>query len=468
MFERILLIYPNKVTPGEIIRPPYLGLEYLAANIEDIVNEIKIIDMQFSNNVVTTIEEFQPDLIGISWLFTSRIDEIKEILNLTSKLDIYTIVGGIVPTMCPDEVLSDNRIDAVIRGEGEETFRQFVKEGRPNKVLGISFRDEERKIIHNPDRSLIKNLDLLPYPARHLRDKRYKYKLFFGNVAVDSLLTSRGCNFKCDFCYTTKFYRHTWRSRSPENVVNEIRKIPAKFIVIWDDNFTVDMARVEEICDLLIKEEISKFYAIQARADAFSNHPQIVSKMSKAGFVGVLLGIESPSIAQLDKWHKHQNIKDVKEAIRILHKHKIAVLGSFVVGDLSETEEDITKIYRFAKEINVDILKIFPLTPFPGTDRYEELKCKGLLKTTDWQKFFHTHVVRTPITPERFELLRAYYLRQYNSLIHYIKRLWFFRSKVIKMLKVLLKDKMIPRKKKEICNSKLVQKRKEIIDRTID
>jgi len=444
MFERILLIYPHKVRPGEKIRPPYLGLEYLAANIEDIVNEIKIVDMQFANKVITTIEKFQPDLIGISWLFTSRINEIEEILNLTSKHDIYTVVGGMVPTICPDSVLSDNRIDAIIRGEGEETFRQFVKEGKPDKISGISFHDEEGNIIHNLDRPFIKNLDSLPYPARHLREKEYKYKLFFWNVAVDSLLTSRGCPFQCDFCCPTKFYRNTWRSRSPENIVNEIRKIPAKLIFIWDDNFTADMGRVEEICNLLIKEGISKFYAIQARADAFSNHPQIVSKMSKAGFVGVLLGIESPSNAQLEKWHKRQEIRDVKEAMKILHKHKIAVSSSFMVGDLNETEEDITKIYRFAKEIDVDFLNIYPFTPFPGTDKHEELKSKGLLTTTDWQRFFYTHVIRTPITPERFELLRTSYVKQYNSPIPGIKRLWFFRSKLIEMLKVLLKDKIIP------------------------
>lgn len=444
MFERILLIYPHKVKPGETIGPPYLGLEYLAANVEDIVNEIKIVDMQFSNNVITTVEKFQPDLIGISWLFTSRINEIKEILNVTSKYDIYTIMGGIVPTICPDDVLSDDRIDAVVRGEGEETFRQFIKEGKPNDVLGISFRDEEGRIVHNRDRPLIKNLDLLPYPARHLRDKRYKYRLFFGNLVVDSLLTSRGCPFKCDFCYPTKFYRNTWRSRSPESVVNEIKKIRAKLIFIWDDNFTADMARVGEICDLLIREGISKFYAIQGRADAFSNHPEIVSKMSEAGFVGVLLGIESPSIAQLDRWHKHQNIRHVKEAIKVLHKHKIAVSGSFVVGDLNETEEDIARIYRFAREINVEFLNISPLTPFPGTDKYEELKNAGLLITTDWESFFSTHVIKTPITPERFEMLRRNYVRKYNSPIHSIKRLWFFRSKVIRMLKVFSGEKIIP------------------------
>lgn len=443
MFAKILLVYPHKVRPGETIRPPYLGLEYLAASVEDIVNEIKIYDMQFPLNITTIIEEFQPDLIGINWLFTSKINEINEILNLMSKYNIYTVAGGIVPSICPDDVLSDNRIDAVIRGEGEESFRQFVEKGTPNEVLGISYRDEGGKIIHNPDRPRINNLDLLPYPARHLRDTRHRYKLFFWNITVDSLVTSRGCNFNCDFCYPTKFFRNIWRSRSAENVVDEIKKIPAKIIFIWDDNFTVDMQRVEKICDLLIKEGISKFFAFQARADAISNNPKIISKMSKAGFAGVLLGIESPSNVQLDKWHKNQDVKDVKEAVKILHKNKIAVSSSFIVGDLNETEEDITNIYRFAKEINVDFLNIFPLTPYPGTNEYEDLKNKGLLITTDWSKFFDTHVVKTPITPERFELLRRKYVRQYNdSSISNIKRLWFFRSKIIQMLKVLLKDKI--------------------------
>jgi len=233
MFERILLICPHRVRKGERAKPPYLGLEYLAANIEDVVNQIKIVDMQFSNNITAIIKKFKPDLIGISWIFTSRINEIKEILNSISKYCIYTIVGGIVPTICPDDVLSDNRIDAVVRGEGEETFRQFVIEGKPDNIQGLSYRNDEGKIIHNPDRPRIKNLDLLPYPARHLRDKRYKYReLFIYKVPIDSLVTSRGCPHKCDFCYPTQFYRNKWISRSPEDVVEEIKKIPAKMILM--------------------------------------------------------------------------------------------------------------------------------------------------------------------------------------------------------------------------------------------
>lgn len=346
MFRKILLIYPHKVKPGERIRPPYLGLEYLASSIEDIVDEIKLIDMQFSNNLNKVISRFQPDLIGISWLFTSRINEIREVLKITSKFNIYIIVGGLIPTICPNEVLSDNRIDAIIRGEGEESFRQFIKMGKPNNVLGVSFRDEKGNIIHNPDRPRIENLDLLPYPARHLRNQKHKYKLFYWNITVDSLVTSRGCPFKCNFCYPTKFYKNTWRARTPENIVNEIKNIQANFIFIWDDNFTEDMLRVEKLCDLLIKEKISRIYAIQARADTISKYPQIIKKMSKAGFAGVLLGIESPSVTQLNKWHKQQNIEDVKKAIKILHKNKILVSGSFMVGDLNETEDDIIKISK--------------------------------------------------------------------------------------------------------------------------
>lgn len=441
MFEKILLIYPHKVRQGELVRPPYLGLEYLAANIEDLVKEIKIIDMQFSNNIINIIKKFQPDLIGINWLFTSRINDIDEILKITSKYGIYTVAGGIVPTICPEEVLSDKRINAVIRGEGEETFRQFVIEGISEKILGLSFRNEKGSIIHNLDRPRIKNLDSLPFPARHLRNKKYKYRELYWRVPIDSLITSRGCPFKCDFCYPTKFFRHKWISRSPENVVNEIKRIKAKLIFIWDDNFTADMKRVEKICDLLIEEGISKIYAIQARADAFSKHPHVVSKMSKAGISGVLLGLESPSFAQLEKWRKHQTIKDIKEAITILHKHKILVSSSFMVGDLYETEHDITKIYKFGKEINVDFLNIFPLTPYPGTKKYEEFKNKNLLLTTDWEKFFYTHIVKTPITPERFELLRTHYDRKYNSLGHKIKLYWTYRAKLIGLLKAFISIK---------------------------
>lgn len=441
MFERVLLIYPHKVRKGELVRTPYLGLEYLAANIEDLVKEIRIIDMQFSNDIINIIKKFRPDLIGINWLFTSRINDINEILQITSRYGIYTVAGGIVPTICPEDVLSDKRINAVIRGEGEETFRQFIIKGKPEKIHGISFRDEEGSIIHNIDRPRIKNLDALPFPARHLRNKKYKYREHFWRLPIDSLITSRGCPFKCEFCYPTKFFKHKWISRSPENVVNEIKRIKAKLIFIWDDNFTADMKRVEEICDLLIEEKISKLYAIQARADAFSKHPHVVSKMSKAGISGVLLGLESPSIAQLEKWHKHQTISDMKAAIRILHKHKILVSSSFVVGDLNETEDDIAKIYKFAKEINVDFLNIFPLTPYPGTEKYEELKNKNLLLTTDWEKFFYTHIVKTPITPKRFELLRTYHDKKYNSPSHRVKFYWTYRSKLIKLLKAYIRTK---------------------------
>ncbi|MCW3988016.1 MAG: cobalamin-dependent protein, partial [Candidatus Bathyarchaeota archaeon] len=190
-----------------------IGIEYLAASIEDLVDEVNIVDMlQESRHSFTYfLKSFNPDLVGISMSATEHKSGLRVALS-AKKMGITTVLGGYHPTGIPDELLTHKQVDMVIRGEGELTMRELVQSGSPEGVLGISYKDND-KVIHNPDRPLIEDLDSLPFPARHLRQHEYTSPII-RDVAIDELHTSRGCWGRCTFCCEPCMSRSRQRFRS--------------------------------------------------------------------------------------------------------------------------------------------------------------------------------------------------------------------------------------------------------------
>ena len=202
-FKRILLIKPSGrhgLSFAFDLIP--IGLEYIAAYIEDVVDDINIIDLEMEpkpiqRTVRKYLDMFKPDLVGISMSATEHSEGL-EIARLVKNQGIATVLGGYHPTAIPNELLSHPQIDFVVRGEGETTMKELVIKGDAKGINGISYKESD-KIIHNPDRNFIKDLDSIPFPARHIR--RYNYSLtLIPNREYDVLTTSRGCWGRCSFC----------------------------------------------------------------------------------------------------------------------------------------------------------------------------------------------------------------------------------------------------------------------------
>ena len=408
-WKKILLLVANYRTTGydfyDSAFPP-LALEYIAAYVEDIV-EVKILDSKAGNlshkQVRKEIAKYQPDLVGLTVPVTSAIEDVLSYAKLVKEFGITTVIGGWHPTLAVEQTLSSPWIDIVVRGEGEFTFRELIETGSPEKVDGLSYI-KDGKIVHNPDRPFLKDLDELKFPARHLVED-YKYKVF--NMNCDAIETSRGCPQGCKFCSTHVVYKRSWRPRSVENIIQELEIISKSKrttdVFFVDDNILVNMKRVGELCIEIIRGKREgrikdlKFF-FQGRLDSMARRPNITKLMGKAGFWIVLVGVEATDDKTLKEIDKGCNIDKIKEGIQVLHEAGIVVMGNVILGvNLEATIDDVITTIKRTNELTLDLPSFTLLTPFPSTGFYSEMKEKGLLLSEDYSKYnWLTPVIKTP------------------------------------------------------------------------
>ncbi len=423
--QRVALVNPNFITKSitDKFTIPALGLEYIAANILDLV-EVKIIDAKVRNldlkQIMEEINEFSPDIVGISCCFTIGINFALRIAKESKNQGYSVVLGGWHPSFTYSEVIKYSFVDVIVRGEGEITFREIVKNKNLNEIKGISFKDNGN-IVNNPDRPLIRDLNKLPFPARKLRNNRAYFQIF--QMPIDVIETSRGCPFNCTFCNIHLFYRGTYRTKSTERVIQELKIISSqntcKNVLIVDDNFTANMKRVEEICDLIIAEDIKLDLICQSRIDVIKKNPNVIKKMSKAGFWLFFLGIESFNQKSLNEMEKKVQFRDIVEAIRILHDNDIVIIGSLLIGSsLNEEEKDTDLMIKMVKKLGVDFPLYSIMTPLPGTKFRDILIEKDYLLSSNWGEYNFTTAVNRldKLSKDKLEQLlsKAYYYAYFN------------------------------------------------------
>ena len=418
-FKRILLVKPSgrKGLSFAFDLIP-TGLEYIAAYIEDIVDQVHIVDMEMDRRKFQDlITLYSPDLVGIS-LSATEHNEALRLAKIAKKNGVTTVVGGYHPTSVPDLMLSYPQIDMVIRGEGEFTMRELVERGSPENVLGVSHKKNGIS-IHNKDRPRIENLDILPFPARHLR--QYSYKSQNHTTDCDVIVMSRGCNGLCSFCCEPSMSSGCLRCRSPENVMKEILEM-AEFhnrksinVIFADPNFMGDPRGVDRLCDLLMEHDLNIEFGALVRADAMAKYPEIVKKMCRVGILKFEMGIESPNSKDLKLTKKGITSKVHGEAVRNIRENGGRPGGTFVIGLPDQTIEEIKAFPTYAKEIGLTAAAFGIATPFPGTEFYEALDEQGLIFETNWDNFDEMHsVYRTKnLSKEVIEEMATYCMARF-------------------------------------------------------
>jgi radical SAM superfamily enzyme YgiQ (UPF0313 family) len=254
-------------------------------------------------------------------------------------------------------------------------------------------------------------------------------------MPIDVIETSRGCPFKCTFCNIHLFNRGTYRTKSIERVIRELKIISSQKksqnVLLVDDNFTANMKRVEKICDLIIKEDIKLDLICQSRIDVIKNNPNVIKKMSKAGFWLFFLGIESFNQKALNDLQKKINFRDIVEAIKILHDNDIVIIGSLLVGsNFDEEEKDTDVMIKIVRKLGIDFPLYSVMTPLPGTKFRDDLIEKDYLISYNWRDYNFTTAVNRlhKLSQEKLTQLlsKAYYYG-------YFKRGW--KNTLIKLLK---------------------------------
>jgi radical SAM superfamily enzyme YgiQ (UPF0313 family) len=370
-YNNVLCVYPHLEGVPEKKYCPPIGLEYIATVLEDLVERVTIIDMRFEPNLNDFIENDTIDLFCFSVNWDYQRDAAINIIGRIPS-NIKVVLGGRYATACVEEFFAATpNIDIIVRGDGEEIIRDIAS-GFPLKdITGISYREGSR-IIHNKIRDL-RSLDDTIYPNRTLR--RVDYGLLYKKVdlgqKVDFISTSRGCPYNCKFCTFANNplgQKRSWGGRSASSVIEELKTIDAGFIFVVDDNFAVDMKRVEEICDLIIAEDIKKTFAVSLRLEIYK-YPQILKKMFKAGFKILTIGIESAQDKTLRAMQKGFDTALAEKAFTEIRKINFYIHGYFIVGCIGESESEMLEIATFAKRLKLDTINLSLLR----TEKYSPL-----------------------------------------------------------------------------------------------
>jgi len=377
---------------------PPLGVLYLAAVLKEKGVEVSVLDQAAKGltmrETVSWIRAENPDVLGFSTFATSGrtaaliSNEVKK-----ENPNVTIVFGNYYATFNPERILRKYpSVDIIVRGEGEQTVADlagcFENRGRLKDVLGISFRDGSN-VASTGDRPLIQDLDCLPFPDRSLIDETYHSVIAGANVAprkFTSLVSSRGCVYRCRFCCCTQFARNRWRPRSVKNTLEELCFLASEGyeqFVFVDDSFTANPKNVIKLCREMRKEKLDMEWICEGRVDNASY--QMFWETAKAGCRILYFGIESANQRILDYYNKRITPEQSKTAVRTARRAGADVIvGSFIVGAPDETREEIRNTIEFASRIPIDLPQFNILGVFPGTDIWNELEAKGILKGGDY------------------------------------------------------------------------------------
>lgn len=435
----------------KVAQPQVIDCRALDLNFQDLAKEI-----EKSNPQAVVLGEILHSTGGVAviWHFNETAKLVKKI-----NPNIKTIVGGLWYSALFKETLRDNpAIDFVIVGEPELTLEELLIEIGNGKtdfsgVAGLASR-LDGKVVIGPHRELIPNLDALPLPAYDLFPmEKYVGHTYWENFC--ELMTSRGCPGGCSFCYEWSQYDPrspkdfiSWRSHSAERVVDELELLTKKFgvktVVFQDDAFNVKKDMVEDVCRGILKRNIKINWIILGRADDWVKQIDIFDLMRQAGMFMGLVGIEVADDLQLKRLGKGVTVSQIKQSVDALRKHKIATVGTFMIGFEDDDEEKIKQRFMFADEVDPDVFALQFVTPVPGSPLWMHLVRKGTLKLEEidllkWD--FHHPVVPTDyLSLDDLGRLGSWCMREFFSQPGRIQRI--MESDYSQLAKLCIKDFM--------------------------
>jgi anaerobic magnesium-protoporphyrin IX monomethyl ester cyclase len=423
----LLIIPPAKHTvvtdtPNEVYEEfgayPPLGLMYLASAVRKfsgLRHDVKILDCDTDKlgfgDLKKEIISYKPDIVGAT-AYTPIIYDAWQSLRLAKRIDknIITLLGGHHSDIYPEETIRLGDIDFIIQGEAEYILPRFLdtleKKGDLKKLKGLVFIEKSR-VIKTGGFGYVNHLDKLPLPARDLVDwKKHQCVLGKENV-VATMMSSRGCPYRCTFCYKPLKSR-AWRFRSAENIISELEQclsLGISEIFFFDDNFSVDTRRVEAICEAIIKKRIRISWSFRGRVDTLSYG--MLALCRKAGCHRIHFGVETSTDAGLRELKKDITTNQIRKAFALCKKAGIVSVANLIIGLPGQKKEDMLKTVEFANSIGADYAEFQVMTPYPKTELYEEGLRRGIFKRDFWREY-----AKKPSPGFRLRVWNEHYTRE--------------------------------------------------------
>ena len=409
---KTLLIEPNI---GGYALMPTMSLAVLKSFInKKTKHKARIVDLIFHKkdwkvHLFKIITQEKPDLIGISVL-SFNYNQALEIAKFIKKQSNTKILfGGVHITLSPEEAIKNKEVDFVCIGEGEYTIKELLdKKLNPKKINGLWYKNKN-KIIKNPLRNLIENLDDLPFPNWDDFDlKRY----FLINNNHLPIMGSRGCPYACTYCSNhalKKILKGKYvRFRSVDNILNEIelrikeyKGKGLKYLFFYDDTFILDKNFVLEFCRKFEERGYDKSlkWNVNVRANLVTE--EIISAMKKAGCYEVRMGVEAANDFIRNEVYKRGMTKEqIYNAVKIIKKHKLQLRLQFIIGAPYESLDMMKESFEMAKEINADYT-LFPiLMPLPSTEIKKICEEEGLIEREDFKDSYSMYT--SPVSRTKY------------------------------------------------------------------
>jgi radical SAM superfamily enzyme YgiQ (UPF0313 family) len=473
-------IFSSKTANSQINYWQPLGTLYVAASMIKAGHEVRFLNGAFMSHkeILQEVSSFKPDFVGIysttfGWKKAKQVaEDIRKIPPLHPPLNkggkeggykelpqisnycssslnkggkeggykgrrrevprTFITVGGPYPIAMKQSCLEDSMdIDAVVTGEGEVTVVEMLQRLSEGKGLegveGVVYREGD-KIIKNPDRPLITDLDSLPFPARELLGDKMDYvppPATYRKRPVAVVITSRGCNRRCIFCFQIDRKReHGIRFRSVENVIDEIKlclKQGYREIKFIDDTLAADYDRAMRLAEEIKRQKLK--FTWFASACVHQVDKPLLKAFKEAGCWAILFGAESGVQKNLNAIKKGITLEQTRKAVKAAKDVGLTVYTPFIFGIPGETYDEALRTIEFACELNPDIANFHALTPFPGTELYENIEKYGVM-SGDLEDFTYQGAAFVPYTMTRSQIaeLRQIAFRRFYSRPGYILR----------------------------------------------
>lgn len=443
---KILLLTPVGTYWVKRVTPP-LGLLSVATQLEREGHDVEIFDTYLHqatrSDLVQKVKCFKGMVFGI----TSHVEDRQNTLE-TARLikevtpESFVMLGGPFPTICHREIIEDWRcIDLVVRGEGDYTTGEVIRaveKGNFSGIEGISYHDREGKVVANPGKALIEDLNTLPFPSFHLLEME-KYPNYFESEGLyatsiasrirhisrtASLIFGRGCPYQCVFCASVEMWGRRYRIITPENAVAQIGYFIERGIngfAFYDDHLLLNRKWFSRFAGLIRERGYDIRCKLSARVDAITE--EVGELLAEIGCVLVTLGIESGSQRVLDIMDKGTIIKQIEDSLRILTERGIYAKGGMLFGFPGEGEREINESMLFIEEMEKKYLLNagfpMPVQIHPGTE-LEKMARKECRDNVRWTSPYfnrkNLYLLSSPYTPlflsdDRIEGILTYLAR---------------------------------------------------------
>lgn len=419
--KKILLIVPPCTLPaGRInVATPPLGVMYLAAVLERGGYKVKILDAMMEgfyngvrvnerdiryglsyDSIKKEVAKFSPELVGISCQSTVQFGNTLDTCRAIREVgrDIIIVMGGPHSAVFPDRTLKQHPdIGFIIIGEGEHSFRDLIAklnggDSDLSEIDGLAYRSNGR-IRVNPKRTLIEDIDELPFPARHLLPIEKYFKINFNqNLSFIprsiSILSSRGCSLKCIFCFNKNFWLNRYRVRSPENVIAEIDEIQRvykiKELQFSDDNLTADRERAVSLFEMMKKKHYPFKWSTPNGLFVESLDNDLLKLMKEAGCCEIRIAIESGNEEVLHNIiRKPIRLYNVEKILKSARRLGLLTSAFMSIGYPGETREQIEQTFAYARRVRLGCVFLSIASPLPNTELMDLSIKEGMKVSAD-------------------------------------------------------------------------------------